>query len=96
MDTHLSGRKSAARTAGLMNVWVCVCVLQIRAARLEQLEKELQEARGSQDSQLQVRVVTFDPFCQSVLVLNSLFYIFCVFSCSGQTLPLPAKRRSAL
>lgn len=34
---------------------MCVCVLQIRAARLEQLEKELQEARGSQDSQLQVR-----------------------------------------
>lgn len=36
-------------------ITVCVCLLQMRAARLEQLEKELQEARGSQDSQLQVR-----------------------------------------
>lgn len=33
---------------------VCVCALQMRVARLEQLEKELQEARGSQESQLQV------------------------------------------
>lgn len=37
-----------------MCVSVCVYV-QMRAARLEQLEKELEEARGSQDSQLQVR-----------------------------------------
>lgn len=29
-------------------------VLQMRVARLEQLEKELQEVRGSQESQLQV------------------------------------------
>lgn len=34
---------------------VRVCVLQMRVARLEQLEKELQEARGSQEIQLQVR-----------------------------------------
>lgn len=33
---------------------VSVSVLQKRVARLEQLEKELQEVRGSQESQLQV------------------------------------------
>lgn len=38
-----------------LNPCVCVCVLQMHVARLEQLEKELQEARGNQESQLQVR-----------------------------------------
>lgn len=53
VSRHMSVLQVA--TSALMNVRVCVGVLQIRAARLEQLEKELQEARGSQDSQLQVR-----------------------------------------
>lgn len=35
---------------------MCVCALQMRAARLEQLDRELQEARGSQEVQLQVRL----------------------------------------
>ena len=35
---------------------VCACALQMRAARLEQLDRELQEARGSQEVQLQVRL----------------------------------------
>lgn len=45
-------------------LWFQMCVVsvdavfQVRVARLEQLEKELQEARGAQETQLQVRLWT--------------------------------------
>lgn len=57
---------------------VSVCVLQKRVARLEQLEKELQEARGSQESQLQVRYTVHSNTHTAVCESTGYLCIKCV------------------
>lgn len=57
---------------------VSVCVLQKRVARLEQLEKELQEARGSQESQLQVRYTVHSNTHTAVFESTGYLCIKCV------------------
>lgn len=51
--------KTCSVAAGIFSVSE-PSVLQMRVARLEQLEKELQEVRGSQESQLQVSSLRHD------------------------------------
>lgn len=59
-DAHIWEVETAQlEVSELLCVCMCVCVLQMRVARLEQLEKELQEARGTQESQLQVRHIQY-------------------------------------